>query len=141
MRPDDRRVRIVIDDLTVVDTVEAVRVLETSHPPTWYVPLAAFTGVRLEPTARRTVCEYKGEATYFDIVTPERRLQDVAWGYAAPRPGFERLTGLVAVYPARVDLCMVNDEIVMPQEGGFYGGWITSDVVGPFKGPAGTHGW
>jgi uncharacterized protein (DUF427 family) len=136
-----RRVRVVVDHVTVVDTCDAVRVLETSHPPTWYVPAAAFTAVTLEATARRTVCEYKGEATYFDLVTPQRRLSEVAWGYATPRPGYEMLAGLVAVYPGRVDCCMVDDETVVPQGGGFYGGWITSDVTGPFKGTAGTSGW
>ena len=133
--------RVLVDHVTVVDTTAAVRVLETSHPPTWYVPASAFTSVTLEPSARRTVCEYKGEATYFDLVTPQRRLPEVAWGYASPRPGYELLEGLVAVYPGRVDYCMVDEEIVQPQDGGFYGGWITSDVVGPFKGAPGTSGW
>ena len=137
----NRRVRVVVDAATVVDTRDAVRVLETSHPPTWYIPATAFTSVTLEPTARRTVCEFKGEATYFDLVTPQRRLSEVAWGYAAPRPGYELLAGLVAVYPDRVDCCIVDDEIVQPQDGRFYGGWITSEIVGPFKGGPGTIGW
>ena len=136
-----RRVRIAVDGRTVLDTTSAVRVLETSHPPAWYVPLGNFRGVSLEPNARRTVCEFKGRATYYDLVTSNGRLPDVAWGYPDPAPGFEILVGLVSVYPGRVERCWVDDEVVQPQEGSFYGGWITSDVRGPFKGAPGTSGW
>jgi uncharacterized protein (DUF427 family) len=137
----NRRVRVIVDGVTIIDTTDAVRVLETSHPPGWYVPIAAFTEATLERTNRHTVCEFKGRADYFDIVTPNRRLADVAWGYPQPAAGFEALRGRVALYPGRVDACMVDDEVVVPQEGGFYGGWITADVRGPFKGGAGTLGW
>jgi uncharacterized protein (DUF427 family) len=141
VEPSDRRVRVIVDGATIVDTTHAVRVLETSHPPGWYLPLTAFTGVTLERSSRHTVCEFKGRADYFDIVTPTRRLADVAWGYPQPSAGFEALRGRVALYPGRVEACLIDDEVVVAQEGGFYGGWITADVRGPFKGGPGTLGW
>jgi uncharacterized protein (DUF427 family) len=136
-----RRVRIVFAGRTVLDTTSAVRVLETSHPPTWYVPADAFVGVRLAPTGRRSVCEFKGRAEYYDLVAPGQRAVQAAWAYPSPAAGFERLSGLVAVYPARVERCLVDDEAVVAQDGDFYGGWITADVAGPFKGGPGTAGW
>ena len=91
--------------------------------------------------ARATVCEWKGAATYFDVVTPGGRVERAAWTYTAPKAGFEEIRDAVAFYAQAVDECWVDDERVIPQEGSFYGGWITSDVVGPFKGAAGTTGW
>jgi uncharacterized protein (DUF427 family) len=136
-----RRVRIVLGGVEIVDTTEAVRVLETSHPPTWYVPLSALRDVEVRPSARTTVCEFKGRATYLTLEAGGRVERDVAWTYPDPAPGFALLAGRVAVYPGRMDACSVDDELVEPQPGGFYGGWITRDVVGPFKGAPGTLGW
>jgi uncharacterized protein (DUF427 family) len=131
----------VLGGAVVVDTVEAVRVLETSHPPTWYVPAAAFAGVDLRDTGRRSTCEFKGRAHYLTLASPAATAREAAWTYPDPLPGYEALVGMVAVYPGRVDRCLVDDEVVRPQEGGFYGGWITDDLVGPFKGGPGTLGW
>jgi uncharacterized protein (DUF427 family) len=127
----------------VVDTRRSLRVLETSHPPTYYVPVADVAAGVLHParSGLRTLCEFKGMARYWDLVLPETRVDDVAWSFPQPVSGYEALVGHVAFYPGKVDVCMVDDERVAAQAGGFYGGWITSRVVGPFKGEPGTMGW
>jgi uncharacterized protein (DUF427 family) len=125
----------------VARTTSALRVLETSHPPTYYLPVSAFTDGLLWPAAGSSYCEWKGEAAYYDLVTPGRTAERAGWTYPRPSPGFETLVGHVAVMAAAMDECTVDGEVVTPQEGGFYGGWITSAVVGPFKGGAGTWGW
>ena len=132
-----RHVVIELDGTPVADTSAAYRVLETSHPPTWYLPLAAFApGVLVRSDARSTWCEWKGAATYWD----GRGRPAVAWSYEQPTAGFEAIAGHVTCYPSRLE-CSIDGERVRPQEGGFYGGWITDDVVGPFKGGPGTLGW
>ena len=137
-----RRIRVIHGGVTVVDTRDAVRVLETSHPPTYYVPHESVTSGVLAPSGgRATVCEWKGEATYLDVVVPGHRATRAAWTFGTPRPGFEALAGRIAFYAQRVDECWVDDEHVLSQEGTFYGGWITSGLTGPFKGGAGTAGW
>ena len=141
VRPDRRRVRVVLGGVTIVDTREAVRVLETSHPPAWYLPVEAFTGCRLEPSSRSSFCEYKGRATYVSLVAGVAVAVDAGWTYRQPAEGYAALAGRIALYPGRVDRCLVDDEEVVAQPGDFYGGWITGDVVGPFKGSAGTSGW
>lgn len=92
-------------------------------------------------TSRHTFCEFKGEASYYTIQVEAKALQNGAWYYRQPSKGYEGLTNYIALYPSQMDACYVNDEQVQPQEGDFYGGWITSDIVGPFKGGAGTYGW
>jgi uncharacterized protein (DUF427 family) len=112
-------------------------VLETSHPPTWYVaPTDVAEGVLTRSRARSTMCEWKGAATYWDVLGVEA----AAWSYEEPTSGFQQLRGYLAFSPAKLE-CLVDGERVRPQEGGFYGGWVTDDVVGPFKGGAGTWGW
>lgn len=119
----------------------ALRVMETSHPPVYYVPLADVDSELLEPSTKRTFCEYKGEASYFSIRVGDKRSTDAAWTYPNPSPGYEDLANTVAFYPGRVDACYVGDEKVHPQQGDFYGGWITTQIVGPFKGVPGSSGW
>ena len=131
------RITIVLDGVVVADSTRAVRVLETSHPPVYYVPREDFGAGVLSPAEGSSVCEFKGEAGYLSV----GRVDRAAWFYDSPRPGFESLTGLVAVYPSKMDSCSVDGETVVPQEGDFYGGWITSRVVGPFKGAPETFGW
>lgn len=140
---DGRRVEVVCDGVTVIDTTDAVRVLETSHPPTWYLPVGALRGAHLRPTGRTTACEYKGRARYFDIVADDDRVlaAGAAWGYPHPTPGYEALADRFTVHPDRVHQCRVDGQPVQGQAGGFYGGWITDDIVGPFKGEPGTLGW
>ena len=141
VQEDARRVGIVLGGVVVANTTSAVRVLETSHPPAWYVPCEAFRDCVLRTSDRRTFCEFKGVATYVTLVAGGVEARDAAWTYERPARGYERLAGMLAVYPARVDRCLVDDELVCAQPGDFYGGWITADVVGPFKGGRGTAGW
>lgn len=125
----------------IARTNGALRVLETSHPPVFYVPEADFAPGTLHQVDGTTWCEFKGAATYYDIVSGSARAERSAWTYLEPTGGFEQLAGTVAVYPGRMDRCLVDNEEVQAQPGDFYGGWITSKVVGPFKGAPGTWGW
>lgn len=137
----ERHVVVRLGDVVVADTRAAHRVLETSHPPTWYIPLADVDRSLLRPSRRGgSWCEWKGEATYWDVVAAEASREAQAWSYERPTAGFEAITGALTFYPSAFE-CEVDDERVRPQEGGFYGGWITDDVVGPFKGGPGTWGW
>ena len=126
---------------TIASTTRAWRVLETGHPPTYYLPSDAFADGVLRETSGSSWCEWKGQATYYDLVTDTRVAPKAAWSYLNPSPGFEPIAGAVAVMAALVDRCTVNGEEVVPQSGGFYGGWITSLVVGPFKGIPGSMVW
>jgi uncharacterized protein (DUF427 family) len=141
VEPTSERVRLVLGGQTIVDTTNAVRVLETSHPPVYYVPRAAFAPGSLEPAPGSSFCEFKGVAGYLTVRGGSAVAAGAAWIYPEPSPGFESLAGMVAVYPGRMDSVLVDDEEVQAQAGGFYGGWITSRVVGPFKGEPGTMGW
>ena len=126
----------------LAESAAALRVLETSHPPTVYLPPEAVRRDLLRPSVvRATVCEFKGVARYLDAVLDGRRVRVVAWSYPEPTSAYEALRDHVAFYPGRVDAAWLGDELVQAQEGDFYGGWITSDLVGPFKGPAGTLAW
>lgn len=125
----------------VADTSQSYRVCETSHPPTYYLPAQSFADGVLRPVAGTTVCEWKGAAVYFDLVTSERVVAAGAWSYPSPNERFARLVGHVAIYPGRVDGCTIDGDVVQAQAGDFYGGWITSRVTGPFKGAHGTLGW
>ncbi len=135
--------RIVIDHrgVTVVDTTRAVQVLETSHPPGYYVPPDDIFPGALRRASGRSLCEWKGEAVYWDVVLGDEVLPRVGWSYPAPTPPFLVLKDHVAFYAAPFDRCMVDGEVVVPQPGRFYGGWITSAVAGPFKGVAGSEWW
>lgn len=139
--PSDRLIEIDFDGETIVATRDSIRILETSHPPVYYLPVSAFAPGVLRPSDRGTFCEFKGSASYFDVVGDGRIEAAAAWGYPRPASGYESLAGRVALYPARMDACRVDGESVMAQEGDFYGGWITSDISGPFKGAPGTLGW
>ncbi len=141
LEPACRRVRIEFAGQTILDTDAAWRVLETYHPPSFYLPIAAFTPGVLVQTARTSFCEWKGSARYYSIQAAGRVAADVAWGYLDPNPAFAAIRDHVAVYAGAMDACFVDDERVIPQEGGFYGGWITSELVGPFKGGPGTLFW
>jgi uncharacterized protein (DUF427 family) len=125
----------------VARTARSWRVLETSHPPTWYLPRQAFTEGVLRDVEGESWCEWKGRASYLDLVVSGTLAQRAAWTYVTPSVGFEVIAGAIAVMPGKVDACRVDGELVVPQPGGFYGGWITSRVVGPFKGGPGTTGW
>ena len=137
-----RRIRLVLAGEALADSTRALRVLETSHPPTVYVPPDDVRGDLLAASgAPSTWCEFKGAARYLDAVVAGRRVHAVAWTYRDPTPGYEALRDHVAFYPGRVDVAWMGDERVQAQTSDFYGGWITADLVGPFKGPPGTLGW
>ena len=126
----------------IADSADALRVLETSHPPTIYLPPADVRGDLLsESRARSTWCEFKGAARYFDATVDGRTVQAVAWTFAEPTAGYEAIRDHVSFYPGLVDAAWMGDERVYAQDGYFYGGWITEDLVGPFKGAPGTLGW
>jgi uncharacterized protein (DUF427 family) len=136
-----RHVVVRLGGVVVAQTRAAWRVLETSHPPGWYVPAADVAAGVLVPTGRRSYCEFKGWASYWTVAAGGQTRVDAAWSYVDPSPGYEPMAGAVSFYPALLDECTVDGEVVCPQQGGFYGGWITSDVTGPFKGAPGTRGW
>ncbi len=141
MEPEWRRIRIVLGGETVADTTASFRILETTHPPTYYLPMTAFRPGALLPRPRGSVCEWKGAASYFSVRGGARLETDAAWGYADPTPPYAALRHHVAVYAGRMDACFIDDEQVVAQPGSFYGGWITCDLVGPFKGSPGTEFW
>ena len=141
VEPTNEHVVVRFGGEVIAETRDAMRVLETSHPPAYYLPRSAFVDGALEPAAGSSMCEFKGAAKYLTIRSGDATADRAAWYYPTPFPGFEELADRVALYPGRMDSVEVDGERVQPQAGGFYGGWITSRVVGPFKGEPGTMGW
>ena len=141
VEPAGEEVVVVLGGVEICRTTAALRVLETSHPPAYYLPRAGFAEGALRSAAGSSFCEFKGTAGYLDVVGGGAVAERAAWFYPTPSPGFEALADHVALYPGRMDSVTVDGEQVVPQEGTFYGGWITSRVTGPFKGAAGTNGW
>ena len=136
------RVRIELGGEVLAESERALRVLETSHPPTIYIPPSDVRADLLRPSAQRSSwCEFKGIARYLDADIRGRTFSAVGWTYADPTKGYEELRDHIAFYPGRVDAAWLGDELAQRQVSDFYGGWITPDVVGPFKGPPGTLGW
>lgn len=136
-----RHIRVVVAGELLADTRQAWRVLETSHPPVYYLPPDDVNASLLRSTSGTSFCEWKGIARYVDVVAGDEVRPRAGWFYPEPATGFAALRDHLAFYPALMDECTVDGEVVQPQPGGFYGGWITSDVVGPFKGEPGTRGW
>ncbi|PSB31939.1 DUF427 domain-containing protein [Stenomitos frigidus] len=136
-----KHIQIIFNGVTIADTQQAKRVLETSHPPVYYIPLEDIKQEYLIKSPRSTYCEWKGHGAYYHLVVNDKRVDDVAWYYPEPTPAVASIAHYVAFYPAPMDVCYVDGEKVEPQPGNFYGGWITSDIVGPFKGSLGTWGW
>jgi len=141
LEPTSRRLRVVLGGEVVADTTEGIRVLETSHPPNYYFPPGDVRPGALERGKGVSFCEWKGRAHYFTVHGGDRVVTEGAWGYDEPSEAFAAIGGYVAFYASRMDECTVDGELVVAQPGGFYGGWITGDVVGPFKGGPGTRGW
>jgi len=135
------QVRVEFGGREIARSDSAVRVLETSHPPVYYIPSGDIDPGVLSVTPSSSFCEFKGRASYYTVQVGDHESIDAAWTYLEPAEGYATLTGLVAFYPGRVDACFVGDEQVDPQAGDFYGGWITRAVVGPFKGGPDTRGW
>ena len=137
----DRHVRIEHRGTVIADTRTAIRTLETSHPPSWYLPPADIATGVLRRSERRSLCDWMGQAVYWHLEVGADLLRDVAWSYPDPTPAFVSLRDHLAFYAAPFDRCTLDEEVVRPQPGGFYGGWITSDLAGPFKGVPGSMGW
>ena len=133
-------ITVSIAGTCIAESKRTLRILETSQPPAYYIPKADVDFDLLAPSVARTFCEWKGAASFFDLVHPEIRLEQVAWTYTEPNPAFAAVGDHVAFYPRQLS-CAVDGERVEPNEGSFYGGWITSKVVGPFKGGPGTAWW
>jgi uncharacterized protein (DUF427 family) len=141
VEPVSKHVRVIFNGTVIADTHEAIRVLETSHPPVYYLPLKDVRSEYLVPEPGTSLCEWKGRARYYSVVVGDRRADKAAWTYPDPLAPYRPIAGHVAFYAGPMDACTVDGEQVTPQPGGFYGGWITRDVVGPFKGGPGTWGW
>lgn len=140
--PVKRRVRVGLAGELLAESTRALRVLETSHPPTIYLSPQDVGSEWLERSGGSgSWCEFKGRARYVDAVVAGHRVAEVGWFYPEPSPGYEALRDHIAFYPGRVDTAWLDEERVSVQDGDFYGGWITADLVGPFKGPPGTLGW
>jgi uncharacterized protein (DUF427 family) len=138
----DEHVVVEFGGRVIAESRRALRVLETSHPPVYYLPLGDVVGGVLDASSQTSWCEYKGTARYYSLVGPDgRRVEQAAWGYPEPVAAYAGLRGHVAFYPGRVDRCLVDGEVVRAQDGGFYGGWVTDRITGPFKGGPGTTGW
>ena len=140
IEPSARRVRVELGGVCVADSARAHRVLETSHPPVYYVPPEDVADGALVPSAGSSFCEWKGSARYHTVRASGREAPRAAWSYPDPVPAFAAIAGHVAFFPGLTE-CYLDDERVRPQDGGFYGGWITDEIVGPFKGGPGTGGW
>ncbi len=141
VEPTSQHVRVVFNGVTIADTHRAQRVLETSHPPTYYIPLEDVKTEYLFPASRTSFCEWKGKAKYYTIKVGDKEAANAAWQYPQANERHASIRDCIAVYPSQMDACYVGDERVQPQAGDFYGGWITSDIVGPFKGGPGTYRW
>jgi len=137
-----KHITVIFNGVVIAETERAKRILETSHPPVYYIPPE---DVKLEQyfseTPRTTFCEWKGGASYYTITVGEKIGTNAAWFYQHPTHPYEALANHVAFYPGKMDACIVDGEQVQAQQGDFYGGWITNEIVGPFKGEVGTHGW
>ena len=133
----NQQVRVEFNGEVIADTRNAKRVLETSHPPTYYIPPEDVNSEFLKESDKTTLCEWKGTARYFDVVVGDKRAGDAAWYYPDPTERFESIENHLAFYPGKMDACYVGEEQVKAQESSFYGGWITSNITGPFKGDPG----
>ncbi len=137
----NQHIQVIFNGILLVDTHSAYRILETSHPPSYYLPQGDIQMQYLTPTNKRTICEFKGQASYWTLEINEKAAPNVAWSYPNPFDSYDQIRDYLAFYPSKMDQCTVDGEIVISQAGDFYGGWITSNIVGPFKGGAGTWGW
>jgi uncharacterized protein (DUF427 family) len=136
-----KRLQVIFNGVLIADSGRAWRVLETSHPPVYYIPPSDINLIHLRLSRGSSYCEWKGQASYYDVIVNEKIAPRSAWSYAQPAAAFSSIRDYVAFYAWVMDACLVDGEKVRPQPGNFYGGWITDDVVGPFKGDQGSSGW
>jgi uncharacterized protein (DUF427 family) len=137
----DKVIQVIFNGVMIAETRRAFRVLETSHPPVYYLPPDDIKMEHLTRTNGSSFCEWKGQAAYYTISVSHKTVTNAAWFYPQPTPAFAPIKNYVAFYPSLMDACYVDGERVQAQEGDFYGGWITRNIVGPFKGGAGTWDW
>lgn len=136
-----KHLQVIFNGVVIADTQQAKRVLETSHPPVYYIPPEDIRSGVLISVPQTSWCEWKGRAGYYTVAVGDRQAQNAAWFYPEPTPTFQTMQNYVAFYAHLMEACYVDGEQVQPQPGNFYGGWITADIVGPFKGEPGTWGW
>lgn len=137
----DKHIQVFFNGELLADSRQTKRVLETSHPPVYYIPAEDVRMAYLTPAGGGSWCEWKGKAAYYHVAVGEKMAEKAAWAYPRTTPGFKAMENHVAFYAWAMERCLVDGELVQPQPGNFYGGWITSDIVGPFKGSPGTMGW
>ena len=137
----DQHIQVFFNDTCIVDTKRAFRVLETSSPPVYYLPPQDVQMTYLHPNSAVTFCEWKGRASYFDVRVADKSAVRAAWCYRDPNPDYTLIKNFIAFYASKMDACLLDGERVRPQAGDFYGGWITNNIVGPFKGQEGTLHW
>lgn len=137
----NKHLKVVFNGRLIADTRNGYRVLETSHPPAYYFPVADVSTEVLHPVSGGSFCEWKGRARYFDVIVGNRKAEQAVWTYEDPNDRYSEIAGCFCFYPGKMDACYVDDEKVQAQEGDFYGGWITSNILGPFKGGQGTSRW
>lgn len=141
LEPVEAPIRVEFAGQVIASSTRGFRALETSHPPTYYFPPEDVRVKLLGPSPHGSYCEFKGRARYWSLTLDGRHSSRAAWSYPEPTAAFQRIAGYFAFYESRVDACYVGDERATAQSGDFYGGWVTSNLVGPFKGGAGTRGW
>jgi uncharacterized protein (DUF427 family) len=141
VEPEKRRIRVEFGGRVIADSNKTYRVLETSSPPVYYIPQDDIQMKYLEPANNSTLCEWKGKARYWTVRVEKKLSENAGWSYPEPLDGFEVITYYIAFNASKLDACYVGNEKVLPQPGNYYGGWITSEIVGPFKGEPGTEGW
>ena len=137
----DFNVKVYFNNVKIADSVNTYRVLETSHPPVYYIPIEDIRKEFLKVTDYTSFCEFKGNAGYYDLEVNDKKVSNAGWYYPSPVKEYELIKNYVAFYPQKMDECYIDDEKVIHQKGNFYGGWITENIVGPFKGHAGTESW
>jgi uncharacterized protein (DUF427 family) len=136
-----KTIKVFFNGILLAQTQKSYRVLETSHPPVYYIPPTDIKMEYLNRTEKHSYCEWKGIASYYTITVENKTSENAAWYYSDPTPNFAPIKDHVAFYPSRMEACYIDDEPVTAQAGDFYGGWITKDIVGPFKGETGSWGW
>ena len=141
LQPVADQLRVLLNGTEIASTRAGFRVLETHHPPSYYIPPGDIRPGALRPASGRTFCEWKGFARYFDVISGDRVEARAAWAYPDPTEGFHAIADYVSFYPGRMEACYVGDVRVIPQPGDFYGGWVTPNLDGIVKGGPGTEGW
>jgi len=141
LEPVSKQIQIYFNDKLIADTMDGYRVLETSHPPVYYIPLIDIDNDCLIASDQQSYCEWKGQGSYYHVEVGDKKAINAAWYYKKPTKEFAAIKNCPAFYAHQMDKCLVDGEEVVPQPGNFYGGWITKDIVGPFKGIDGSWGW